>query len=131
MKNFIISLIVTSGVFCIVFGIAYQNNLKENRKCFDELASMVHNDLENMNKYVTFTPNNDATSVDVRIKQGEALDDVVCYTDKHVISVNFMQNGKLCRTYDIRFENEEIANYWSKKGIQTNKRFVKLNFIQE
>jgi len=67
----------------------------------------------------------------VRIKKNEHVSEVYVMSDRSDVSVSFKKEGRLCRIYQIHFKNGEEAQEWGMSGIKTNKRFLKLNFIQE
>ena len=97
----------------------------------DAFARMVHEDVNDVRKYIIDTPSDEATSFDVRIKKNEHVSEVYVMSDRSDVSVSFKKEGKLCRIYQIHFKNGEEAQEWGMFGIKTNKRFLKLNFIQE
>lgn len=108
-----------------------QANSSKGDEQFAAFAKMVHEDLDNVRKYTIDTPSDEATSFDVRIKNGESVSDIYVMSDRSDVSVSFKKEGKLCRIYQIHFKNGEEAQEWGMSGIKTNKRFLKLNFIQE
>lgn len=97
----------------------------------DAFARMVYEDINDVHKYSIDTPSDKATSFDVRIKKNEHVSEVYVMSDRSYVSVSFKKEGKLCRIYQIHFKNGEEAQEWGMSGIKTNKRFLKLNFIQE
>ena len=117
--------------FVVVLLSCGNNSNDDTRQKFDELASMIHQDFESTNKYVCGRPAEGATSFDVMVKKGEKLEFIQVVSDRHNVDDGFSSDGELSRVYVIRFKGEEEAESWRKSGIKTQKRFIKLNFVQE
>lgn len=84
------------------------------------------------NNYMMFRVSDNTKSVDVRIKAGERLHDIVVVSNtSNEVDVQFSSNDEICRIYHIVFPKDERLCSWGKGGIETNKRFIALNWIQE
>ena len=107
------------------------DNYVSKSRAYDELATQIRNDALERRKYRSIFPSEELTSVDVFVKKGEIVEDVVVFCDPKSVEIRFFQDGELSRLYFIYFRNGEEAQEWGKKGIQTNRRFLAFNFIYE
>ena len=96
------------------------------------IAERVEAELREIWNYQIADLEDDAETVDIRIKPDEKLMDLVVCTDKsRIVEVLFKSDEELSRVYFLVFPEGEKLISWGKKGIKNSKRFVKINWIQE